>query len=115
MRMQINHAGENRVGILQLDDVGSARDLLHIGINCHNLAVSDDDAGVATTRVADAVEQPATTNNELSAPRHGPLREYRCRRKQHRKQGQTGCDCNAIDWSSVHECHVTRDQPLRTT
>ena len=64
--MQIDHAGENCVGVLQLDDVGCPRILrLNAGIDFNNLAIANNDAGVATPHVANAIEQPAATNNQL--------------------------------------------------
>jgi len=84
MGMQIDQSRKDRVGILQLYDVGNARVLACVDVD--NFAVLNDDATVATARIAYAVEQPATTNNEVSAPCCRPLSMNRKRCKQHRKE-----------------------------
>ena len=93
--MQVDHAGQYRVGLREVDDIGRAHDLLlNIGINFHNLAISNDDATVRSAFITDAIEQPATTNDKLPFLRLYPLSLRELRNYEEQK------------WKdSFHSCH----------
>jgi len=55
--MQVDHARQNRFRVLQIHDVGSGQNLLlEICVHLRNFAISNDDAAVRSTCIANTVE-----------------------------------------------------------
>ncbi len=92
MRMEIEQAGKDVVGVAQLDDCRACQvDALQVGANSLKDAAANHDAGIRHGRVADAVKEKATGEHDIAGPhqRDTCLRhDSNCEQQRQRENGE---------------------------